>query len=261
MIDMRSRNFGPSAKKLFIKDGEKLLCLVHEYKNDVKDFYYDVILSKYSCPTCHGKLTMAGTSRTKCMLCNQILDPTLVFQESSCCGEKLILKYSHYACSHCNKTIPSKFLFDERIIDKSYFREMMKESRDRAKKRQEEIKRFMIQPRSRTFELMDEPILENVPGLVEALDNFVHAQNGSYYDHLWKSRSSFQMSEYKKHILGFLGWGKKLFSSIMPLHENHRLDRIWRFVALIFMQQEGEVKLTQYENDLWVQKIYDEAND
>ncbi len=260
MIDIKNRDLESLSKKSFIRDGEKLLCLVHEYKKDVKDFYYDVILSKHKCPVCHSKLKMIGTSKAECMSCGQNLDPTLVFQDSSCCREKLILKYSHYACSHCNKTVPSKFLFDERVFDKSYFRQMMKECRDKARKRQAEIKRFMIQSRSRTLELMDEPFLGNVPGLVEALDNFVQSQNGSCDDYMCESKVSFHMDGYRTHIMNYLDWGKKLFSSFLPIQENHRLDRIWRFVTLIFMQQEGEVKLTQNENDLWVQRIYDETD-
>jgi len=203
---------------------------------------------------------MTGQSQAKCEACGYGLDPTLAFQQSSCCGVDLVRRQVHYVCSQCNKIVPSKFLFDERIFDKTYFREMMQESRARAKKRREEIKKLVVQSRSGAFELIEEPIIENVPGLIEALDNFILSNKKITYDFAMKSRQTFNMTEYKSHLLNFLGWGKQLFSNILPLDENHRRDRIWRFVTLIFMAQVGEVELIQYgSDDLWVKKIYNEA--
>ena len=93
MSHIKTRDFDPSDKKSFIRDGERLLCLIHEYKEEVKDFYYDVMLSKHGCPICHGKLKMVGTSKAECISCGQSLDPTVVFQESLCCGKKLMKGY------------------------------------------------------------------------------------------------------------------------------------------------------------------------
>jgi hypothetical protein len=40
----------------------------------------------------------------------------------------------------------------------------------------------------------------------------------------------------------------------MPsLLEDRRMDKIWRFVTLIFMQQDGEVSLTQYGDEVLVE--------
>jgi len=242
------------------KYGGELLFRIDSYKKDVRDFYYNVILSKYQCPECSGKLQMTGQSLAECESCRNVLDPTLEFQESSCCGVNLIRRPVHYVCSRCKRIVASRFLFDERIFDKVYFREMMQISRAKAKKRRKEIRRLMIQSRSGALVIADEPILEDEPGLIEALNSFVQTDGGYNLDfNAWKSKSPFQMNEYKGHILNFLGWGKHLFSSIIPLNEDYRKDRIWRFVTLIFMQQAGEIELTQNENDLWVQKIYHEA--
>lgn len=137
---------------------------------------------------------------------------------------------------------------------------MMQISRERAKKQQEEIKRLMVQSRSGALELVEEPIIEDVPGLIEALDNFILSDEKLTYDLALKSGQAFKMTEYKNHLHKFLGWGKQLFSKILPLDENRRRDRIWRFVTLIFMAQDGEVELIQYGNDdLWVKRIYNEA--
>ena len=242
-----------------IKSGKELFCRIESFKKNVKDFYYEVILYKYHCPDCSGQLRMTGKSQAKCELCTHELDPTLSFQQSFCCNTNLVRRPVHYVCSRCNKTVPSKFLFDERIFDKTYFREMMQASRVRAKKRQEEIKRLMVQSRSGVLDLMEEPILEDVPGLIETLDNFIQSDEKFNYDFAWKSEHPFIMTEYKDHILNFLDWGKKLFSKITPLQENCRQDRIWRFVSLIFMQHDGEIELTQHENDIWIKRIYHEA--
>lgn len=246
-------------KMLNCSSTEKLFSQIYCYKNEAKSFYFEVILSSHECPDCQQKLKMVGISEAKCVSCGQRLDPTLEFQESPCCRNRLIKKYTHYACSLCNKTVTSKFLFDEKIFDKRYFKEMMKLSRDRAKKRKEELKRLILQSRSGILDLSEAPVLENIPGLVENLDDFILFFKGSNSEYLVDPKSSFQMTDYKNHILGILGWGKQLFSSISSLHENKRKDRVWRFITLIFMQQAGEVALTQQKNDLWVQKVYNEA--
>jgi len=52
-----------------------------------------------------------------------------------------------------------------RIFDAAYFREMMRESRARAKKKREEVKRLLAGSRSGALLLMEEPCLESIPGL------------------------------------------------------------------------------------------------
>jgi hypothetical protein len=38
---------------------------------------------------------------------------------------------------------------------------------------------------------------------------------------------------------------KYVFDDIPPLEENARLDRIWRFIAIIFMAHFGQISLLQ----------------
>ena len=103
----------------------------------IRLFYFEVVLSPYGCPLCDGRLKMTGQSQCSCT-CGYTFDPTTVFQKSTCCQAKLIMKTFHYACSQCHKTAVSRFLFDEKVFDKKYFREMMEESRERKKKKREE---------------------------------------------------------------------------------------------------------------------------
>ena len=200
---------------------------------------------------------MTGPSQCSCA-CGNVFDPTIAFQQSPCCGAKLIRKTFHYACARCHETVPSRFLFDERLFDPVYFREMMREARARAKKKREELRRFLAGTRSDPLILMEEPCLDSIPGLEEALDGFVGSGMIDFATFL--PRSGFSMKEYRNHILQILGAGSRLFSEIRPLAEDYRRDRIWRFITLIFMTQDREVELTQFGADILVERVTSEAH-
>lgn len=127
-----------------------LAAAAFEIKEQVKAFYFDVVLITCKCPKCEERLKMIGQSKCACP-CGNIFDPTLVFQKSTCCNTNLIRKTFHYTCSRCHRIIPSRFLFDEKLFDKTYFREMMQESRKKAKKKKEEIRRLLDESRSDTL--------------------------------------------------------------------------------------------------------------
>jgi hypothetical protein len=229
---------------------------IARFKEQVKDYYFRVLLSQYECPACGGELAMIGPSRCSCA-CGKVVDPTLAFQQSHCCAVNLVRKTFHYACSKCGQTVQSRFLFDERVFDAAYFREMMRESRTRAKKKREEVKRLLAGSRSGALLLMEEPCLESIPGLAEALNGFVGAEMAGGCAYVPKS--GFRMADYRKHILSLLGVGSRLFSDIAPLMDDCRRDKIWRFVTLIFMTQDREVELTQYGKDILVGRVCNEA--
>ena len=67
------------------------------------------------------------------------------------------------------------------------------------------------------------------------------------------------MNCYRNHILAILGMGTRLFSDIPPTMEDNRKDKIWRFVTLIFMQQDGDVSLTQHGADILIERVQIEA--
>ena len=99
-----------------------------DFKERVRAYYFEVLLSLHQCPECGGRLKMTGQSLCSCS-CGKTLDPTLMFQRSSRCGARLVHKTYHYACSKCYRVVPSRFIFDERVFDSAYFREMMREAR------------------------------------------------------------------------------------------------------------------------------------
>jgi hypothetical protein len=241
-------------KNPLLKDIGHVHARIFKLKQKTKNFYFKVLLSLYQCPKCDGELTMTGQSQCSC-LCGYAFDPTLVFQKSTCCSSRLIRKTYHYVCSRCKKVVPSRFLFDERLFDRDYFRQMMSASRARAKIKKEQMIRFLKESRSGELPFLQEPCLESVPGLVEDLDQFIGMNNIGSYDFTAELDSGFEMQDYRTHILSALNCGRRFFSNISHLGTDPRLDRVWRFVTLIFMQHDREVELTQYQNDLLIERL------
>jgi hypothetical protein len=229
---------------------------VANFKARAKEYYFEVILSQYQCPECKGDLTMVDSFSCRC-LNGHTLDPTTAFQVSDCCGAALIRKTFHYTCSRCSKIVTSRFLFDERIFDKDYFREMMQESRSRYRRRREELRRLLAQSRSDTLRFLEEPVLDTLPGLTDDLDAFIGSRMASA--DVFSYKTAFSMAQYRGHILSVIGPGGRLFSSISPMSGDSRKDKAWRFITLLFMEQDREVTLTQYGQDLLVERFNHEA--
>ena len=72
---------------------------------------------------------------------------------------------------------PRGFIFDEQIFDADYFRIRMREHRIRAqRRREEEVLKLLAENRSGEWLLNEQPDLEAIPGLVEALDGFIEPE-------------------------------------------------------------------------------------
>ena len=230
----------------------RVLSRVSGFKEMARAYYFEVILSPYQCPECGGRIKMVGVSECSCT-CGKVFDPTISFQQSYCCGARLDRKTFHYTCSKCHEVVPSRFLFDERLFDREYFREMMREVRIRERERKEELKVLLAGSRSDNLILLEEPCLDSLPGLTEALNGFIGTGVSGFQDFL--SGSGFSLKDYRSHLLSIIGNGSMLFSDIAPLVEDWRKDKIWRFITLIFMRQDHEVSLTQYGPDILVERV------
>jgi hypothetical protein len=252
-VIQRRSNRNPLIRKIYGVVGR-----VKSFKKQARQFYFEVVLSSYSCPVCGGRLHMTGTSECSCS-CGKILDPTLAFQKSTCCSAELIRKTFHYACSRCHKTVASQFLFDEKIFDREYFCEMMRESRQRSKRKKEELKQLLANSRSNALTLTENPDLESVPGLIEDLNAFVQTESEGAYQTVFVEKPRFNMDDYRTHINCILTWDGVSFSKIVPLIDDTRIDRIWRFITLVYMQQDREVNLSQKGQDIFVKRVYHEA--
>jgi len=229
------------------------------FKERVKAFYFEVILSPYRCPQCQGPLRMTDTSQCSCA-CGNTFDPTLEFQKSACCGTRLVRRTYHYACSCCHEVVPSSFLFDERVFDKEYFREMMREHRSRAREEREKMKKFLAESRSGILLLTEEPCLESLNCLSDDLDAFIQTNDYDPGDSGFEAKSAFDMDQYRNHILSSLTSESILFSNITPVAEDTRRDRAWRFITLVFMQNERLIDLSQEGDNIWVQRLPNEAH-
>lgn len=235
-----------------------ILEYVDAYKERVRGFYFQVLLSQYACPTCGDVLHMTGASECSCRS-GHIFDPTVAFQSSPCCQARLIRKTFHYACSHCHKTVPSRFLFDERVFDAEYFREMMREHRDQAKSRREEIRKLLAESRSGALLLIEEPRLDTLPDFIQDLDAFILGNPIQLCGNAFELKSDFNLAAYRDHILSSLDNHTLRFSDISPLTDDDRRDRARRFITLVFMDNDHEIDLQQHGDDLLIRRCGDEA--
>ncbi len=115
----------------------------------------------------------------------------------------------------------------------------------------------MAESRSNALTFLEEPILDSIPGLTEALDAFVGSEMVGAEGFSYKT--AFSMTQYREHILSVIGPGCRLFSNISPMTDDSRKDKAWRFITLLFMEQDREVTLTQYGPDLLVERLNHEA--
>jgi len=244
-------------KNPLIKAISRVLGRVEDFKERVRSFYFEVVLSACQCQECGGQLRMIGQSECVCS-CGNILDPTLAFQQSLCCGARLVRKTFHYACSECSQTAASRFIFDEKLFDATYFREMMRESREKTKRKKEEIRRLLAESKSSELQLTEEPSLVSIPGLIQDLDDFIREGSTEVCRFPLDAQADFRMNDYHDHIISNIGWGTILFSDIVPFIDDQRRDRVFRFITLVFMENDREVELTQKGTDIWVQKVYNE---
>ena len=233
---------------------------VAQYKARARRFYFEVVLLNLSCPLCGDKLSMAEAGKAVCG-CGHRLDPTLSFQKSRCCGAKLVRRSLHYACGCCGRAVPSRFLFDERVFDKAYFRQRMAESRARAKERRELMRLARREERSRGLTLVEEPKVDVLPGFSEALNAFIGFDTGVWSHEFQENPDYPALCAYREHILRMLArYHQVMFSKIDPLIQEQRKDRVLRFVAVIFLVHDGEVRVTQYSSDIGIELPYDETD-
>ena len=225
---------------------------VATFREKARKFYHAVLLSAHPCPNCEGSLRMTGPSKCVCR-CGTACDPTVAFQRSDCCGVRLRRKTLHYICSSCGRTVPSKFLFDERLFDSAYFAERMRESRERKQTRRQEITEMLASSRSGALCITDIPEIESVAGLASDLDLFVDSMPDVTLS-AFQGRDTFRMADYRQAILDDVPAGCLIrFNGMRALCDDARLDRIRRFITLVFMEQAREVELLQEDHDIMVE--------
>ena len=227
-----------------VHDVLRVLARLEAFREQARAFYYEVLLSGLACPACGGRLRMIADSRCACDAGHE-LDPTVAFQRSECCNAPVTRRVLHYECSACRRTVPSRYLFEERLFDAAYFKAMMRDSLARAREKRDEMRLLLLGSRSGPLVVSDLPGLHEIPGLGEALDAFEGSVPMLPVSE-FTGRDVFDMNEYRRVLLEALGDCSLWFEAFSKICRDARLDRVRRFVTLVYLEQEGCVDLAQF---------------
>lgn len=222
---------------------------VETFVGHAREFYYEVMLSNATCPRCEGDLRMLRESHCRCVSCGSTFDPTVAFQRCPDCDGRVRLRIFRYRCVHCGADVRSRFVFDARVYDAEYFRERMAQSRQRKLERCVQAREAFIDTRSAVIPPVSAG-LEDVPGLIEALNGLVTDPMLTALIPL--AAKGLDLKRYETHVQACLCGAETAFDDIPPLENNRRLDRIWRFITIIFMAHAGAVGLRQDGSDITV---------
>lgn len=228
--------------------GVRVVERVGRYRDRARRFFYEVMLTDLRSPCCDAGLTMLSEGRCRCGGCGSRLDPTVAFQSCPGCGGPVELVVRRYRCRHCGSDVASRFLFDGLVFDAEYFRQKMAEHRLRQREQRERVRAMLLGTRSASIDTgWWDPT--SAPGLLEALDGLV---GGGSSEQWGGAGSRFNLARYESHIEAHLRPFPILFDRIPVLEGDARLDRVWRFIALIFMDHAGRVELEQQRETILV---------
>jgi hypothetical protein len=215
-----------------------------------KRFFYRVMLLGYACPKCNSSLEMIRDGQCKCEKCAHQFDPTVEFQRCSSCGGLPALRVRRYVCKQCGGDVTSRFLFEGLVFDRDYFRQRVAESRQRKKEQRDRVRMMLAESRSDSlmFEATD---LDSVPGLVDVLNSLTEGLDESVKLEL---KSQFDLNRYQDHVNQCLTSEPMDLREIPPLIENLKIDLIWRFIAVIFLQHYGQIDIQQQQEEIMVVK-------
>ncbi len=224
-----------------IRQAFRLMEAVTSFAGRVRKLYYAVVLLGHSCPKCDGKLMMVGEGLCRCRSCSFEFDPTVAFQRCSVCGGTLEIQLRRYRCKVCGSDITSRFLFDGLVFDRQYFRQKMVESRRQKKQRRERVRKMLAESRSGNLQL---PVvdLSIVPGLEEALNSLTVDLTELVP---WVPQENFDLKRYQSHIQAHIRDFPISLDEIPALGKDTRKDRIWRFIAVIFLAHMGIINIWQ----------------
>ena len=233
-----------------IRQAFRLMEVVMGFAGRARKLYYAVMLLGHSCPKCDGRLTMVVEGRCRCRSCEHEFDPTIAFQRCPACGGRPVLHVRRYQCPQCGTDIASRFLFEGLVFDGEYFRQKMAESRQRKTQQRDRVRRMLAESRSGALSLPAAE-LSSVPGLAEALNGLVIGANEPLP---WKPNKRCDLKRYESHIQAHIRDFPVSLDELPPLEKNTRKDRIWRFIAVIFLAHLGLIDIWQDGQEIMVMK-------
>ena len=223
---------------------------VTRWAEQARRFFYAVMLWDHACPGCGGALAMVKDGQCQCEECGKAFDPTVEFQRCMACGGQTMLAIRRYRCRQCGVEVPSRFLFEGLVFDAEYFRQRMIETRQRREELREQVRKMLANSRSLPIGPVETDLGE-IPGLLEALNRLTIDLPVPAVS--WPRRE-FDLARYEAHLQAHVGPIAVAFDQLPPLTEDSRQDRIWRFVALLFMDHSRAVDLRQEGSIILVKK-------
>lgn len=223
---------------------------VAAFAGRAKQLYYAIMLMGHSCTVCGGGLAMVADGLCRCRSCAHEFDPTVVFQRCSTCGGKSVLRVRRYQCQQCGRPMESRFRFKGLVFDAGYFRKKMTESRQRKRQQREQVRKMLAESRSAALPIPAAD-LGTIPGLVVALDNLTVGVEKIFP---WVPQDGFDLKRYESHIQAHIQDFPISMEEIPPLEKDARKDRIWRFIAIIFLAHFGLIKIWQNGQRIMVMK-------
>jgi hypothetical protein len=191
---------------------------------------------------------MNDNGRCQCHVCGVEFDPTIAFQTCPECERALIFKIHHYWCPHCQHPVRSTFCFDQRFFDAAYFRDMMRESRDRKRQEVEKLQSMLLDARSPPFWPENEPELGDPEQFAQALEGFLAVLPANRAADKSPVRPRYDTNAYRTHILQRVQGCTVEFEGISALVSDRQLDRIYRFITVVFMDHEGLLEIEQHHS-------------
>ncbi len=145
-------------------------------------------------------------------------------------------------------------LLEQERFDAEYFRQRMAEARRRRREERARHIAEMLANRSGNL-LIDRPIeLDAVPGLTEALNGLVSLPVPVEVLRAFMGRSDFDLDGYQRHVIVHLGLFRTDFGAIPALIDDERKDRIFRFIAVIFLAHTRQIELWQEGDRVWMRR-------
>ena len=238
----------PSAaisRESMIRAGELIQQRVTQLRGKARTLYYAVMLFQRECASCgNTALEMERDAHCQCHVCGAEFDPTVQFQTCPDCDHPLVLKVYHYWCPSCRHPVRSLFCFDERVFNNQYFREMMRESRERKKEEVEKLRHLLLEARSPPYWSDAEPTLHDPAQFEHDLEEFVSPLPASQTKET-PVRPFFDLHAYRRHLLERAQGCVVEFEGVSALVQDARLDRVYRFITAVFLDHEGLLNIEQ----------------
>ena len=146
----------------------------------------------------------------------------------------------------------------EKNIDADYFAQKMREARKR--QREAQIKERFIVPNQEQLRPLMEEIKEDDFAILEDIFKNQNIKYGISQDMLWNfiTRPDFELKKHEDAILNNVGYEEVNFRYLPKVVEQERLNRIYNFIAAIFLLHYRKIEVRQSSDDMeiWIRKSY-----